>query len=589
MTLIRQLDQGVIIINKHKNIFYTNDSFNSILSYSKEDLVKCKLNNIIHNDFKLLEHKIDFIFSNRNDEVLNCEIIFLNKHLEKLTVEISMSYILLNDESLCSILIKNIFKEDDKYKSLVEHNTDHIFQVDKNYKITYINHVAPGLVKEEVLGTSFINYLPNENSKHKVKNIADQVFKTGKPQKYAIDFEAPFGTMYYETNVTPLFDQNEVVRLNLITRDITDEYKYKLALEKKDDFLKKVNLNSQNGIYIYDLKKGQNVYSNAQCSSLLGYSLDEFNGMNSKQLISLFHPDDRERIFKHWKGFSKGNIEKTSFIVYRFKVKSGEWRWLRSKDSVFEYSEKGTLRKLMGSFIDITDLINLQNSESQLIKKNSEIENMLYQASHDIKSPINNVAQLIELSIENKEIQGSYLEIINQSVSRLNNLVISLLSFGEVEKNFTFEKVDLNKVLQEVLEDLQMKIDQTNAIISTSYLPKIKGSKIGLYRVFQNLINNALKFSRYKVPPVIDVKVEEKEEQWVFYVKDNGIGIVEEKGKNVFDAFTRLNSTSEYEGNGLGLANCKKIIEKHAGDIWVENNIEFGSEFIFTISKMIKN
>nr|WP_255516087.1 ATP-binding protein [Flammeovirga sp. EKP202] len=134
------------------------------------------------------------------------------------------------------------------------------------------------------------------------------------------------------------------------------------------------------------------------------------------------------------------------------------------------------------------------------------------------------------------------------------------------------------------MDDLKIDIDASSSqIIREEVLPEINCYKLGIYQVFLNLISNAIKFRNGATSPVITIKAISQVQHWKFTVTDNGIGIREDKKDAIFDAFTRLHS--EYDGSGLGLANCKKVIDRHGGDIWVESNKEEGSTFIFTISK----
>ncbi|MBD0405393.1 PAS domain S-box protein [Flammeovirga sp. EKP202] len=588
LKLLKQLNDGIIVINNQSEIVFTNNSLCQFLNYVEKDLLQRNIDEIIVSDRsfqEIMTHNVGRITS---DEYFfeKFRVLKKDKTLTVATVYISKNSV--GDELTYTLLFKGLDKCDCDsevdYKSLIDHNTDHVFQVDKNLKIIYINHVSPGLSKNEVLGTRCTIYLP-PGSQKRAERVMKEVFETGIPQTYQIDYKAPFGFMYYETNVTPVFDGENVVRLNLITRDITEGYKAQVALEEKERFLRKINLNAQNGVYIFDVKLGKNTFVNEQATKLVGYTADDYSKFGRDDIMGLFHPEDHERIIAHWESLSTAKEEESFFIVYRFKAKCGKWKWLRSKDSPYEYDEEGNLLSILGSFVDITDIIELQNATSELQQKNVEIKDMLFQASHDIRSPINNVAQLVQLSIDAGEVQEPVLKVIGKSVKRLNSLVESLMSFGSLDKKFEITEEDLNELMTDVLTDLNYKIEDKDVNFNVEKLPTIACSRVGVYRVFQNLIGNALKFQHPNQETFINIEVEDLPEYWQFSVIDNGIGIDEDKREDIFKAFTRLNTYSEFEGNGLGLASCKKIIDKHHGEIWVEGNPSGGSKFIFTIRK----
>ncbi|HSH64479.1 MAG TPA: ATP-binding protein, partial [Bacteroidia bacterium] len=167
------------------------------------------------------------------------------------------------------------------------------------------------------------------------------------------------------------------------------------------------------------------------------------------------------------------------------------------------------------------------------------------------------------------------------------NLIKDLLELSRVGRNVSFAPVDCNKVVLDVMAEMEVSIKEQNASITFVGLPSLIASEIELKRVFQNLLSNALKFKKQGNAPQIRIRSEENEEEFVFSVKDDGIGIQEEYASKIFNIFQRLHSTSEYPGTGIGLATCKKIVALHNGHIWVESEYGKGTTFYFTISKNI--
>jgi light-regulated signal transduction histidine kinase (bacteriophytochrome) len=174
--------------------------------------------------------------------------------------------------------------------------------------------------------------------------------------------------------------------------------------------------------------------------------------------------------------------------------------------------------------------------------------------------------------------------IINASV-KMQNLIKDLLEFSRVGREISFQSIDCNSILKEVITDLYASIKESKAKISISNLPVLTGNKTELKRLFQNLISNALKFRKKDIIPEINITLEEKEKEYLFAIKDNGIGIDNEYFNKLFIIFQRLHNVEEYPGTGIGLATCKKIVELHNGKIWVESKVDEGSIFYFTLSK----
>ncbi len=178
---------------------------------------------------------------------------------------------------------------------------------------------------------------------------------------------------------------------------------------------------------------------------------------------------------------------------------------------------------------------------------------------------------------------NKFINIAVDSASRMQNLINDLLRFSRVAtRALPFEKVDSRNVLVQVLKDLSVSIQETKARISVGSLPTVFADPVQLGQVFQNLISNAIKFRSAEVTE-IQVDARQEKEEWIFSVKDNGIGIESKYFDKIFIIFRRLHSRDKYPGTGIGLATCKKIVERHGGRIWVESGPGNGSTFFFSI------
>ena len=268
------------------------------------------------------------------------------------------------------------------------------------------------------------------------------------------------------------------------------------------------------------------------------------------------------------------------------------------------------------NFTDDVDMLNkmsqlnneLVNSQRMLLKKNEEIsylnkklsianvnlEQLMYVVSHDLKEPLRMVTSFMAL-LKNKyahlldEKANTYIGFAVDGGKRMQAMITDLLDLSHTAAyNSHIELADLHLLLNEAQQNLFYLIKESEAtIVVEGKMPELVVYKTDIIRLFQNLIANAIKFRKRDTPPAITLKVVENKDDWQISVKDNGIGIPTEKFEKIFEIFSRLHSKGEYEGTGIGLASCKKIVEGNGGIIWVESEENVGSTFYFTMPKSL--
>ncbi|MBQ4821705.1 YfiR/HmsC family protein [Aquimarina sp. MMG016] len=224
----------------------------------------------------------------------------------------------------------------------------------------------------------------------------------------------------------------------------------------------------------------------------------------------------------------------------------------------------------------------------ELETKNKELEQFAYIASHDLQEPLNTISSFIGLIAEDygdsfDDVGKESLAFIKDASIRMKNLIDALLEYSRLGRSKEYVKVNCNKVIEELKDDLKNVIERTQAKINIKNLPNVNGSEIELRLLFQNLISNGIKFRDQDTIPQIDISSSKVNGFWQFSVKDNGIGIPKEHQERIFAIFQRLHSREQYQGTGIGLAHCKKIVESHGGEIWLESKEGEGSTFYFTI------
>ncbi len=230
----------------------------------------------------------------------------------------------------------------------------------------------------------------------------------------------------------------------------------------------------------------------------------------------------------------------------------------------------------------------LKDTTMRLASSNTDLQQFAYVASHDLQEPLRAVSGFVQLlAAKNKaSFDEESLVWVNHAVEgsqRMRTLINDLLSYARIEsRGKDFAVVDLNQVLTSVQHDLSVTIDETNAKVNADKLPTVNGDPVQLGQLFQNLINNALKF-RSTADPVVTIKCEVKGAENVIQIQDNGRGFDMEHAARIFVIFQRLQGRAESPGTGIGLAVCKKIVERHHGHIWVESKVGEGTTFFFTM------
>jgi light-regulated signal transduction histidine kinase (bacteriophytochrome) len=249
-------------------------------------------------------------------------------------------------------------------------------------------------------------------------------------------------------------------------------------------------------------------------------------------------------------------------------------------DAVRLYSQDITLRKRSEEEKEML-LVALQRS-------NRELEEFAAVASHDLQEPLRKIASFSEL-LANRyrgrldEKADAFIGYIVDGAERMKTLINDILAYSRITtRGREFANTDFNAVINQVIRDMEMIIDDNAAEIDCEALPTIPADNIQMCQLFQNLIGNAIKY-RSNEAPKIHISARKQESEWVFSVADNGIGIEQEYLQRIFIIFQRLHARDEYHGTGIGLAVCKKIVERHGGRIWVESEPGKGSTFYFTL------
>ncbi len=283
--------------------------------------------------------------------------------------------------------------------------------------------------------------------------------------------------------------------------------------------------------------------------------------------------------------------------IYRTRPNNGVSNYISAK-ALLNYDNHGKPLSMAGVFFDVTDMKKgaeqvLIKLNEELLRSNTDLQQFAYVASHDLQEPLRMVSSFTQLLKQRYQDKlgndgNDYIRFAVEGSKRMYDLLNGLLTYSRIQtRGKDFEKVDLNEVLDKVKENLSLMIEETKAVINSKNLPVIFADESQMIQLIQNLIENGLKFRREA--PDITISSILKNEDYIFSVKDKGIGIEPQYFERIFKIFQRLHRIEEYEGTGIGLAICRRIVERHGGRIWVESKYGSWTTFYFTIPQALTN
>ncbi len=357
-------------------------------------------------------------------------------------------------------------------------------------------------------------------------------------------------------------------------RDITEQQLAREVLRRNEELYRQMFHECHAVRLLIDPDTAEILDANAAASEFYGYELAYLKKMKIVH-INVLSPSE---IYAE---MDKARAELKHFFLFQHKLASGEIRNVEVYTSTLNV--RG--RTLLSSIIhDITDRVR---AEADLIRSNRDLEQFAYVASHDLQEPLRNVVtalQMIEKLHKGRlsEESDKLIHYAVDSAKKMRSLVIDLLTYSRLNKGHLFERVDTRKVLEQSLHNLENLIHGKGTTVTYGEMPEVQGDATQLMQVFQNLIANAVKFGRTNSPQ-LHISVQRNGNEWIFSVKDNGIGVPKEYFERIFVIFQQLNKQETFDGTGMGLAIVKRIVERHRGRIWVESEVGTGSTFFFSI------
>jgi PAS domain S-box-containing protein len=439
-----------------------------------------------------------------------------------------------------------------------------------------------GKTASDVLGKPILEGLP-EIIGQGFEMLLDSVFETGK----TINANEVPVTLLRENSLQVVYVDfvyeafreldGSISGIIAVAIDVTQQFLSRKKIEEAEEKARLAIDSADLGSYEVNLKNNEMQTS------------DRFNAIwgikekaSREELAAFIHPDDRElRNEAHKKALVSGNLDYESRLLRDDKSMS----WVRIKGTVL-FDENNNPKTLLGVIQDITEQKQFAEQLTKLVKErtlelhrsNEDLLQFAHVASHDLKEPVRKIkifSSMLQSDYgELLPARGmTYLSKVHNATDRMFSMIEGVLAYSEfTSAEQKIELINLNQIIDNIESDLELLIQQKKATIIRGTLPVIEGADVLIHQLFYNLVNNALKFSKVDVPPIIEINAsteinEDGDEMTKIVVADNGIGIDPIFSSKIFDVFSRLNAKDDYEGTGLGLALCKKIVERHHGSI----------------------
>jgi PAS domain S-box-containing protein len=373
----------------------------------------------------------------------------------------------------------------------------------------------------------------------------------------------------------------------LILKNQKTRIKAEVALKETNEYLENLFRYTNAPIIVWDTQLNITRF-NPAFEKLTGRKSIEVIG---KSIEILFPPELIEESMEHFKKLQKGEQLETIEIII-IHANGTRYTVLWNLAPILDANGN----KIIATIAQGQDITkrkqaeeNLKVTLNSLEISNSELEQFAYVASHDLQEPlrmISSYTQLLERRYKDKldDDANDFIHFAVDGANRMQKLINDLLEFSRVStRGKDFETIDTSGILGRVISNLQLMIADNSALITNDDLPMINGDESQILRVFQNLIENAIKFRKKSENPRIHVSCRKKNNLYEFSVQDNGIGVEMQYHDKVFVIFQRLHSTKEYPGTGIGLSISKRIIERHGGKLWFESKVNEGATFYFTL------
>lgn len=507
-------------------------------------------------------------------------------------------------------------KQQRLYDSITENTPDLVYVFGLDYSFTYANKALLtmwGKSAEDAIGKGLRDNGYEEWHAQMHEREIDEIVATKKSIRGTVSFpHAELGSRVYDYILVPVLNaEGEVEAIAGTTRDVTDLKKIEEKLQQSETRLKIMIDQTPTPTLVL---MGDNLVIeqiNTSMLHMIGHSeeviglplisiMPELRGQYIWEQVEKVYRDGTP--FNQWEvavSHKRTGIMKDYYYNIAYRPLKNEGRIIGMIQVAIDVTEqvisRKNLEKSEGRYKTLTETLEQQVNErtKELQRSNEDLQQFAHVASHDLKEPVRKIKTFtgrLEEQLNGKLDAASarFIEKINVATDRMFIMIDGVLGYSKINAAIQkTERVDLSEVIKNIENDLEVFLQKTGGEIHYKDLPVLEGAQVLLYQLFYNLINNSIKFAKAGVPPQISISSEtETRDNKAFariILEDNGIGFDQKQAEHIFETFTRLNSKDEYEGTGLGLSLCKKIVERHRGQILAQGRPGNGATFVITL------
>ncbi|SHH11711.1 PAS domain-containing sensor histidine kinase [Flavobacterium defluvii] len=491
---------------------------------------------------------------------------------------------------------KRMEESENRFRALVNASSDVVYRMNSDWTIMRnLEGAEVSSDTNEPLLNWIDTYIHPDDRKNAVSFIEEAIAnkKIFELEHKVLKEDGTVGWAF--SRVIPILDdRNNIIEWFGASSDITSQKEVQqIVKESEEKFRQLADLVPQ--IIWTGQPNGFIDYYNKRWYEYTGFQENQFGDSSWAPTI---HPDEVSKVVEIWYQCVQNGLPYQLEIRLK-NAKTNQYRWFLSK-AVPVKDARGVIIKWFGTCTDIHEQktitekleILVADRTKELKRSNEDLQQFAHVASHDLKEPVRKIKTFtsrLEDHLDGKIDQSAakFIDRIHVAADRMYNMIDGVLAYSKI--NADLQKptlVDLNEVIKNIEIDLEIALQKTRGNILYHNLPKLEGASVLLYQLFYNLINNSIKFAKNDTPPQIKISSkiisEEGQNFAVILLEDNGIGFEPEQAERIFETFTRLNSKDSYEGTGLGLSLCKKIAERHGGNIVAESNAE-GAVFMITL------